>query len=280
MTNRLLSILILIWIFSFSYLYYIFEYKPKSIQKQQELQKQIEQKNVEKKQASLKQIIKDDILLANKENISEKIEQLKKKNNSYTTFVLNENKDAYFIETQNDKLELFISWKKIWDFNKTSKKELDVKWIIWNNNYIFIKIWENKYLYDLFLNNLIKIDLKIDVEYIKSGLNNLDLLFKTKVWIFKYSIINNKFEYFNFFDDFVYYKEWYLWIIKKDDKTRFNNLSLNNDGNNLIIYYNPNTKEKNIIYKTKLDLLKIYKNNEKIYFLDSQNKEYELENLE
>jgi hypothetical protein len=49
---------------------------------------------------------------------------------------------------------------------------------------------------------------------------------------------------------------------------------------NLIIYYNPNTKEKRIVYKTDLLLKKIYFKQEKIYFEDSNNEEYELKNID
>jgi len=46
----------------------------------------------------------------------------------------------------------------------------------------------------------------------------------------------------------------------------------------LVVYYNPNTKEKKIIYETTLDIKKIYIDNNKV-FLMTDEELFELENI-
>jgi len=302
MSNRLLSVFILIWVFVSGYIYYEFKYVPKMIKKQEEkaLELKLEQENKEKiknkeKKVSLeqikeqKQVENNKIIEKNKnikiienkidsQTIKQKIEYLKQIKNAYVKFELKNWKIFYFMES-NNKLLLYISWQKLWEFNKVEVKDLNVLEIIWNNDYIFLQIWENKYLYNLLTKQMNILDLKPSILYVKSWINTQEFLFKTKLWIYIYTYKNNKFEYFNFFEDFVYYKNWYLWIINKSDTRRLSNLSINQTNNNLIVYYNPNSKEKDIVYKTNLALKKIYFQNNKIYFEDSQNKEYELENI-
>lgn len=166
--------------------------------------------------------------------------------------------------------------KKLWEYNKSDS--VDLKEIIWINDYIYFQIWENKYLYNLNTNKSISLDINLGIEYIKKWNKTWEFLFKTEVWIFVYDLSVNSFEYFNFFEDFVYVEDWYLWIINNDDELRLKNLSLQNNSKNLIYYYNPITKEKNIIFKTDKKLEKIYLLNWTIYFEDSEWKVYTLEN--
>gem|GEM_PF-5419564 len=51
-------------------------------------------------------------------------------------------------------------------------------------------------------------------------------------------------------------------------------------GDNSIYFYNPNSKEKKSLYETNLNLEKIYFEGDFIYFVDSNDEVYKLENLE
>lgn len=278
MSNRFLSVLLLLWIIWSWYLYYELKYKPEQIQKQQEeklrQEKQIELE--EKKEVSLKKI--DTKIEINSQDIKEKIELLKQKNDYYFSRTLKDLWIFYFEELEWW-LWLFNSSRKLWEFRKVNLVDLDIKEVISNSDYFYFRIWDNKYLYNLMTNKTRKLDFKLDIEYIKMWKNSKEFLFVTSLWTFVYSIVDNSFEYFNYFLDFVYYNDWYLWIVNLDDETRLKNLSLKPDSNNLIVYYNPNSKEKKIIYKTKLDLTKIYFKNSKIYFENINLEEFELENL-
>jgi hypothetical protein len=284
MHNRFLSILILIWVFWFWYIFYQLEIKPEKIKKAEQVKIELENQKIleekkEEEEVSLIQIesIKKEENIDN--NIADKIEELKNKNNSYKSFELDSLWLFYFNELDNEKLWLFHSEKKLWKYEKVEKIDLDIKETIANNDYIYIRIWKDKYLYNLKTNNIVDIDLKLEVEYIKSWQNSKEFLFKTNVWTFVYLLDKNKFDYFNLFTDFIYYNNWYLWIIKKDDEVRFKNFNLDYINKDLIIYHDLKTKERKIIYQTELDLNKIYKQNTKIYFEDIEWGEYELENI-
>jgi hypothetical protein len=158
--------------------------------------------------------------------------------------------------------------------------KLWIKEVLWNSSYITILIWEEKYLYNLNTKFMKKLDLALEIEYVKSWINNLEFLFKTTVWIFIYSIQNNSMEYFVFFEDFIYYKNGYLWIVRKDEDIKLKNLGFEEEKENLIIYYNPGTKEKRIIYKTDIALKKLFYKWKKVYFEDNEWGEYELKNID
>lgn len=278
--------LLLVW---FWYLYYVISSKVDDFAQNQEL-KRIEDEKV--KQEGLKKKVtlekKEevwsgkmvDVWSGKTVDVNKKIEELRKKNSSYSYFKLDNFDDSFSFLEENSSLSLYFWDVKIWTFKKVSKAELWIKEVIWNPSYITIFIWKEKFLYNLKTKVIKNIDLAVDVEYVKSWINNLEFLFKTPVWIFVYTIKNNTIEYFIFFEDFVYYKNWYLWIIKKDEDIKLKNLWFEEEKQNLIIYYNPGTKEKNIIYKTDTDLKKIYFRWEKVYFEDANWDEYELKNLD
>lgn len=271
MTNRILWILILILVFWAWYLYYIFQYKPnkelENLQKQQETQLQETKKEITLQKVELKK--QEDEIIDNKENIEEK--------KYYSSFDLPNLWEFYFIE-ENNKLNLFSKNEELLNFDIVDKDELDIKEVIWNNN-IFIKVWENKYLYNLLTKENKKLEIKLDIEYVKTWQNDLEFLLKTPVWIFIYTYQNDEMNYFTFFEDFIYFKTWYIWIINSSEETKLKNLDLQDETKNLIIFYDPNTKEKNILYKTDLKLNKIFLEQNKVFFEDDSGDNYELNNI-
>lgn len=276
MTNRILWILILILVFWAWYLYYIFQYKPnkelKILQKQQETQLQETKKEITLQKVELKKQ-EDETNVDNKENIETKEE----KKEYYSSFNLPNFWEFYFIE-ENNKLNLFSKNEELLNFDIVDKDELDIKEVIWNNN-IFIKVWESKYLYNLLTKENKKLEIKFDIEYLKTWQNDLEFLLKTPVWIFIYTYQNDEMNYFTFFEDFIYFKTWYIWIINSSEETKLKNLDLQDETKNLIIFYDPNTKEKNILYKTDLKLNKIFLEQNKVFFEDDSGDNYELNNI-
>mgnify|MGYP004002236299 CR=1 FL=1 len=58
-----------------------------------------------------------------------------------------------------------------------------------------------------------------------------------------------------------------------------NNLWLEPNNKDLIVYYNPDTKEKKLVYETELALWKMYINKEKLYIVTDEWELYKLENI-
>jgi hypothetical protein len=195
----------------------------------------------------------------------------------YKTIKLENNKKVYFIEN-NWKLDLYYDYKKIWVFQLVYSKYLFVDLVLGNSNDLFIKVWNKKYYFNSKSQKLKQIDLNIDVLYVKEW-NNNKIIFVTKKWSFIYDIYNNSLNYFSFFNDFVYFKEGYIWIITPDDNIRIKNLWLWKIYKNIIYYYNPILKKKKILYSTDLDINKLYLKDKKLYIETKDNDLYILENI-
>ena len=208
----------------------------------------------------------------------EKIEALRKKNKNYLIIKLKDNREFYFVE-KNWKLDLIYDKNKIWTFDKIEKSKLLIREVIWNRNFILINIANNKYLYDIVSGKMISINLKIPINYIKKWLNDTEFLLVTSKWTFIYSLLNESIEYFIFFKDYIYFLDYYIWVINFDEKTKLINLWLESEKENLIIRYNPNTKEKKVLYKTGLSIEKIIKNKDKVIITNEKGEEYELKNF-
>lgn len=280
MSNRFLWILILISFIWVSYIYYNLIYLP---------EKKSEIKNEQKVINSISEIKKDPELIkqvVEKKELTnlEKIEKIKQKNKNslgtdwkYKTFILNDNLNAYFKKSDNN-LNLYLSNKKIGSFSLLYPEYLRVELIYGTDNDLYIEVWDNKYYYNNNAKIVSEIKLNIDIEYVKQWLKN-SLIFVTNKWSFKYFIYNKNLEYFSYFNDFIYFNEWYIWIIKKEDKRILKNLWFTLNNETIIVYYNPDSKEKKIIYNTKEDIIKIYRSNNKLYLINSDNETFELENI-
>lgn len=273
MSNRLLAVLILIWIAGAGYLFYVLKYIPnKQAEIQTEIQIQEAEKQALKEPKLIKQIV-DEVKITN----AEKIEELKESNNNYRTFKLDNTSTAYFLQNENT-LDLFYNKKLIGNFNFVYPQYLRVEKISWSVNDLFIEVWTEKFYYNNKANLTQKIELNIDVNYVKAWPEN-KLIFVTNKWSFVYSIFNKTLDYFSYFNDFIYFNDWYIWLVSKDDKRILNNLWFTTKNENLIVYYNPNTKEKKIVLKTELDIKKIYLYNNKVYLVTDDWELFELENL-
>lgn len=223
----------------------------------------------------LNQIEEKEVELSN----IEKINLIRKESIYYSYLDLKDFWEFYFKEEWLN-LWLYKNDKKIWNFKKIDSKEnTSIKQIYWSDNYIFLNIWKEKILFNTNTFKDFKIDLNLNVQYIKTWLNN-NFIFVTDKWSFIYKIKDNSIEYFSYFNDFIYYKDWYIWIIKQNDNVRKKNLWLEENNKNIVLYYNPETKDRKILYSLDNNIKKILLDKGEIIFIDSENKKYSLENVE
>ncbi len=206
----------------------------------------------------------------------EKISLLRKKNNSY--FYTKSDNQVFSFKKEWNYLKLYKDNLELWTFEKVKKEDIKISEVLWDSDYVFIELAKKKYLYSIVIKKKYPVNLNININYIKKWQDNTQFIFITTKWAFVYNKFSLNLEYFDFFRDFIYYKSWYIGIINKNDTRRLNNLWLENITKNLIIYYNTDSKEKKILYKTNIDILKIYKKWADIMFTSSDNKEYKLEN--
>lgn len=276
MLNKIFSFLLIIFVFVAGYFYYKLVYIPYTIQKQNEViiqkQNELENKEIEKKEIKLIKLNVEKQELTN----NQKIEELKLKKNNYKSFSLKNAANVYFIES-DDKLDLFLDDIKVWTFSLVYPEFLRVELVESTLNDLYIEVWNEKFYYNSLTKLITKIDLNIDIFYVKKSLNN-NLILVTKQWSFVFNLSNKKLEYFSFFNDFLFFWEWYIWLVTKDDEIVINNLWLSHDKTQ-IVYYNPITKDKQIIYSVNSVYYKIYLQDWKLVLEDNDNQNYELENF-
>lgn len=272
MSNRLIWLLIILSFIIWGFFYWYFVYIPNKVEDEKQMKITLEN---EKKEVKLTKV--DNIVIETKTlTPEEKIEELKL-TKSYYKIINLANNNFYFSKVDNS-LDLKINNKLVWNFDLVPTEKLDIQKIYTSGNDFYIVVWNKKYIYNLLTDIIFELDLNIDVVYIKRS--DDIFIINTEKWSFTYNKTNNKLEYFTFFEDFVYYNDSYIWIIKKGDDLRIKNLSLWNLDWNSIYLYNPKTKEKKSLYVSDLNLEKIYMENNEIYFIDSSKWIYKLENLE
>jgi len=275
MSNRFLWILIILWFIWAGYIYYNLVYLPEL--KANELRLINENNKIENEKITKEiSLTKKDRVVFNKTN-SEKIEEIIENNKNYKTFKLPNNKKAYF-KKNNNLLDLYYDDIRVSSFEFNSSENLIVEKILWDNNDLYIQIWDNKFYFNSYTKVVKKINIKIEVLYVKeSWINNL--IFVTTEWSFNYNKFSEELTYFSYFNDYVNYKDWYIWIVEFNDYRILNNLWLESNNENLIIYYNSATKEKRVIINTLIDYKFIYFKNNKIFIESIEGELYELENF-
>ena len=225
------------------------------------------------KKISLKKLEEEKKELTNLEKVD-----LLRKEWIYESYIKNKEWKEIYLKENKNKLELYL-WKQlIWIFDIPENKKSDILEVFWSNNYILLKLWEKKYLYSLVSKQSYGIDLNIDINYIKLWEND-NFIIVTDKWSFIFNKKKFSLEYFLFFHDFVFYKEWYIWIIKSDDSNRKNNLELNDSKNDIVLFYNPDNKEKKILYNLKEEIDKIFIENSEVILLKESWEKYTLENI-
>lgn len=272
MLNRLLSILIIILVFIWLFVYWTFFYIPKKAEEKRLLEEEQILQIQEKKPFLEKISILEKI---SEETSEQKIDRLKKEANNYKTIYIWNN--IFSFKENTFKLNLFL-WEKmiLSDIDYLEQNLLKISEIKWDNNDFFITLWNKKYIYNNDINKIYNIKLNLEVDYVKY--QNFDYIIKTKEGSFVFDTKKDEINYFDFFEDFVYFDNWYIWVIRKTDSRRKTNLSLDFSENIVLVKYNLETKEKEVIIKSDIDLDQIYILNDNIYLLWNNNEIYELKN--
>lgn len=271
--NKFFAVLILIWMAWAWFLFYQFKYIPYKNAK-------IEAEEIKKQQAieeaSQPKFVKQELEKVELTK-TQKIDEIKDKKNYYKVINLSNYSKAYF-KKQDDILTLYFADKNIWSFTLVSTNKLRVDLIEGTEGDLYIKVWNDRFYYRNKINETVRIDLNIDVKYVKTGSTN-NILFVTEKWTFIYNIFSQNLEFFTYFNDFVNYNDWYIWIVNNDEKRILNNLWYQDEKENLIIYYNPQSKEKKIVMKTNENIEKIFIFNNEI-FIKTKNKDlFKIDNI-
>lgn len=271
MSNKIIWVLIIIW---FIWAWYLFITLNNDIDIKKENLANLEEKQEIKEIKSPELVIQ----VIEKEKISniEKIEEIKKKNSSYKIITLDNKNKVYFIKVDNS-LDLFLNKTKIWSFSLVDYEYLRSELVKWTESDLYIEIWSDKFYYNDRSKSISEIKININVEYVKNWLDN-NLIIVTTKGSFIYSIYDSSLNYFSYFNDFVYLNNWYIWLVQEDEKRILNNLWFEAT-NNIVVYYNPSTKEKKIIYNTDLNIIKIYVVLNKLYLVTDDNEIFELDNI-
>jgi hypothetical protein len=289
MSNRLLWFLVLVVIFGLGFFYYKYIYEPNNELPiiSEGTQKPIELVQVETL-PELNEIFEQQEEISSEENnviegqtntwnSADKIADLRENLASYKTITI-ENKKFVFRKLDNN-LGLYLNNRLVSTFDLVPENLLSIQKIYSSNNEYFISIWERKYIYNENSDTLTNFELNIPINYIKRAW--IDYLINTQKWTFLYRKSTQEFEYIDIFEDFIYYKDWYVGILRNTNTRRLNNLWFTLSKNNAIVYYNPSSvsKEKKILYETNLNLTKIYLKGNEIYFEESGDGVYKLDNF-
>lgn len=203
-----------------------------------------------------------------------KIEELREKNINYAYF--NINSEKFYFNIVDSKLEISFWEKKIWVFDVVLKEDIKVSEIFWDKNIFLIELWEKKYIYSKKYSFIKEFQTKLDIEYSKISISDFIFFSKDK-WSFVLYKEKNDLEYFSLFTDFIFHKDYYIWIIASFDEDKKKRFSLNWN-KNYILSYNPITKEKKIIYELDFLPKKIWQEDEKIFIENFNQEKFIIEN--
>lgn len=216
--------------------------------------------------------------------IFKKIDEEKKETNSweiqeniswnYAYFKIN-SEDFYF-NIVWERLELKNTEKSLWFFEVVLKKDLKVSEIFWVEKYFLIEVWEKKYIYSKKFWILKDFQTKLEISYSKYSSWNF-VFFSEGKWSFVLFKEKKELEYFALFNDFIFYKNWYIWIIYSSDSEKKSRFSLE-WYKNFVLYFEPETKNQKIIYEISFSPKKIYEFEEKIFFENEVWEKFILEN--
>jgi len=195
----------------------------------------------------------------------------------------------YFDIWVNEKITFSEEWwqlivrynsdREIFDIAKT---EIVAKWDIYSeyitdSRDIFMKIWEDFYIFSDATKQIIKLPFEIGVRYIKLWKNKGEYLIVTDKWSFLSTLWGSTPEYQYLFKDFIYLRNEIIGIIEQDEVQKKQNFDLTDSGN-LIVQYSQDDKTRKILLSTTDSINRIEKIGEKVLVIvgDIQ---YELENF-
>lgn len=205
----------------------------------------------------------------NIETSENKIENLREKASNFAYFRIWENK--FYFNVSGEKLELKVWEKNIWFFDLVLAHEIKVSEIFWLTKTFLIELKDKKIIYSLENDILKEFETKLDITYWKFSNWNFVFFSKDK-WTFVLFKEKSDLEFFPIFSDFVFYKSWYIWIIWREDSERKSRFEIESS-KNIVLYFDPKTKEKKVIFELDFQPIKIFEKDEKI-FLQTPNGEY------
>lgn len=203
-----------------------------------------------------------------------KIQEIRDKNTNYAYF--NVSGEKFYFNIVWEKLELKHSGDVLWYFDVVLKKDLKVSEILWQEKLFFIEIWEKKYIYSELSWFVKNFETKLEINYSKISLWNFIFYSENKGAFVLYKD-KNELEYFSLFNDFIFYKTWYIWVVSGSDTEKKSRFWLKNS-KNYILFYDPKTKNQKIVYELNFMPTKIYESDEKIYFENKELEKFSIEN--
>jgi len=237
----------------------------------------IENNNIIKKDDKKEEVIDEE----KTKLIQDKINAIKNKkiNNIIQTYKIDEKWDFYIKKSlTEDKVDLFYQDEKIYTFLYSDLSNFKIQNIYNENDYIYLKIKNENFIYNLSSWELNSFFFPQDIKYIKKQWQKIFIV--NKKWTFIYDLDNNKAEYFYLFKDFVIIDDnSYLGVIYSDEKDKKSNYNIKNE-NDLIVKYNFKTKDIKILQESKIKIDKIISKDWKYYFYDNDNNIYEINNYE
>jgi len=214
------------------------------------------------------------------ETIAEKIQKLKEQSQIHLKIEIENN--TYIFKKNISDMSLFKNDDFIGNFEYADKSDILLDEVLWNTNYLSIIINNNKYLFSIQTGKVNKYILEIPLKYIKSTEINGQFIFVTEKGSFVYNLYENIFSYNSYFSDFIYFdKNSFIWIIHKDESEKRSRFEYDNiSENTLILQFNPDTKEREILLETPKNITKIFKKDGKIYLEDENKVIFTLSHLE
>lgn len=225
---------------------------------------------LEKKEIGLEKVI----------DKKEKLKELSKKI-KYYFYDSNPNFGEVYLNENSGSLDLYINdWseKFLKKFSLVGKENMKTFFVVWDFSKVVIKVGKEYFYYDKISLEFNKLDLSLNLKYVKT-FDNKTLLFVTEKWSFYYNLGSKTFEYFNLFEDFVLVDDFYIWYIYQTDDLRKNNLWFTDKTWDLIVFYNPDSKEKKVLLNVDFVFSKLYLEENKIMVESDIWEKYEVKNV-
>ncbi len=199
-----------------------------------------------------KVILEPVILIDYPETMQEKVVRIREENRYYASFNL-QNSGKMVFEELGDSLKMILQTPEqeitISEFPKVPKSEVLVDDISGSDD-LYIKLWKDTFIYSSSQKSVHKLPYQIVIQYIKKWRVIEEYIVVTEKGAFIYNSWESTSEFQYLFRDYVYAGDDIIGIIYKDEIKKKENFDLSEWGN-LILRYNPQTKNRKVIYNTQ-----------------------------
>jgi hypothetical protein len=173
---------------------------------------------------------------------------------------------------------VYITWnsqREIQSFPKVPADSIDAS-VIWATENVFLSLWDTSYIFETKQARITQLPFETKVSYMKADKNSWSYLVVTENGTFHYNPVNNSTNFEYLFRDFIYSEDIMIGVIYKNEIQKKSNFWLEQKWN-LILSYNPKTKERKVLLETNLEISQIQTIDDKIIFT-AGNKDFELLN--